>query len=481
MALEKVSDESFGSNERERRYLKVEPALFMFMLAYGVTLPLRTEYLKERFAKDSGLPTTDLNADCHMNKSDPMYPILQDVNSKTAYWSVYLAFAISLPALFSSNYLGSVSDSRGRKLPMYVTLLGLTIYSVLHLFVVHFQLSLHILALASFVLGCCGDLITFMSCGFAYVADTTTLSSRIFRIVLAETLITVGGGPGQIGAGYLIDIFGFEGPYVFILLCALVTALYLLWLPESVEFDDERKGKSQYNPRAVLAAMRELLRPRPGGRLWKLLAYNTIVFVYIMNGIGFIGVSVLYITAGDPFCFNHQQVGYFEAAQFILSGVGMFLGGALLPLFLSDLTVIHISNLGFFANLFLTAIVQTEIGLYGAAVLSLVRLLALPLSRARMSKLVQPSEQGVMFAVSGCVQSVSLLAGIPALQAIFPWAYSVYPGLIFIIMSLFMIPPAILTIILHVQDNKRSPTLIYKRLSDDEDIPGSVHTSTLND
>ncbi|PIK48896.1 putative proton-coupled folate transporter-like [Apostichopus japonicus] len=357
---------------------------------------------------------------------------------------------------------------------MYITTLGFTLYSVLHICVIQFNLSLHILAIASFILGCCGDFTTFVSCGFAYVADTSKISRRIFRIVLAETLITLSGGPGQIGSGFLIEKFGFEAPYILILVCMTLTSLYLYWLTDSVVFDDEQKGKSHYNPKEVLVAMKELLRPRPDGRLWKLISYNVIVFVYIMNAFGFLGTSVLYITSGDPFCLSHHQVGYYEAAQFIASGLGMLIGGALLPICLSDLTVIQISNVVFFGSLIMTGLVRTETGLYVATVLGLARLLAVPLSRARMSKLVEPSEQGVMFALSGCVQSVSTMVGIPVLQAIFPSTNAIFPGLVFIIMAATVIPPGILTIFLQIDDRKQ-PVKYESLPSEDEAVQESVN------
>nr|XP_054756775.1 proton-coupled folate transporter-like [Lytechinus pictus]XP_054756777.1 proton-coupled folate transporter-like [Lytechinus pictus] len=81
-------------------------------------------------------------------------------------------------------------------------------------------------------------------------------------------------------------------------------------------------------------------------------------------------------------------------------------------------------------------------------------MLAMPICRAKMSKLIGPDEQGILFACSGCIQSIGTLLSPVIFNALYPLTLNVSSGFVFVVMAMTFIIPVLMTLALQWDDRK---------------------------
>ncbi|XP_054756775.2 proton-coupled folate transporter-like [Lytechinus pictus] len=81
-------------------------------------------------------------------------------------------------------------------------------------------------------------------------------------------------------------------------------------------------------------------------------------------------------------------------------------------------------------------------------------MLAMPICRAKMSKLIGPDEQGILFACSGCIQSIGTLLSPVIFNALYPLTLNVSSGFVFVVMAITFIIPVLMTLALQWDDRK---------------------------
>ncbi|XP_030848612.1 proton-coupled folate transporter-like [Strongylocentrotus purpuratus] len=359
-----------------RSRLIVEPLTVTFMLAYGLLVTIRVEYLNKRLSEEANFtqPSTNTSVVCSLNTSSEEYDRYLEVQTQTSYWTLYLAVAQSIPALFSANFLGALSDARGRRIAMLFPIVGFGIYSIVYALVAQFHWSLYFLFAGAIPLGLCGDFLTLVACSFAYVADTTTSKQRTYRMVILECLTTLGAGAGQVLVGFMIEAIGYPPVYYAILCIMVLCALYVYLLPEShpsvtgkvpgeQPADIVPSPRSDFNMAKFFRSLADLFRPDPKGRCWKMISYNYILFQSILMIVSFLSTNVLF-AEGEPFCWSAALIGIFNGLTFIFAGLGLVVGGYVLRLFFSDHCTMQISMLSFVACLVMTAYSKTNVVLF---------------------------------------------------------------------------------------------------------------------
>ncbi|XP_030849928.1 proton-coupled folate transporter [Strongylocentrotus purpuratus] len=87
-------------------------------------------------------------------------------------------------------------------------------------------------------------------------------------------------------------------------------------------------------------------------------------------------------------------------------------------------------------------------------------MLAMPICRAKMSKLIGPDEQGILFACSGCIQSVGTLLSPVIFNALYPLTLNVSSGFVFVVMAMTFIIPIVMTFALQIDDRRTAISYI---------------------
>ncbi len=100
--------------------------------------------------------------------------------------------------------LGSVSDSRGRKIALVAPVVGAIFRGVLAVVLVFRNREITLMWLGAGMEGFCGGGIVLTLAAFAYMADITNPANRTFRMVLICVAEALAMGVGEILAGYSI-------------------------------------------------------------------------------------------------------------------------------------------------------------------------------------------------------------------------------------------------------------------------------------
>ncbi|PIK39880.1 putative proton-coupled folate transporter [Apostichopus japonicus] len=136
-----------------------------------------------------------------------------------------------------------------------------------------------------------------------------------------------------------------------------------------------------------------ILKVKENRRHIKIILYMVVAFAMTGFGSGSFAVTVLY-GMGAPLCLSPEDIGLFLFGSLMSAGVGSMIGGAILPFCLSTFGMMYVSYLSNQAAFVATALAKTEWYLLLGACLGAFRLLALPIVRTDLSKMVKPDEQG---------------------------------------------------------------------------------------
>ncbi|XP_070558343.1 proton-coupled folate transporter-like isoform X1 [Ptychodera flava] len=399
---------------RLRRLITVEPVIFTVTFVYmTVFASVRVEYLTQAVGESLNYttqpsPFENHSSGCAVNKSDPEYILGHQVQAISSYWSLGFDVTSSVLMVFSSLFLGSRSERGwGRKLTLLIPVVGIMLSIAITLVVIMFSLPIPYFFISEVLRGLSGSLFAIFSISFAYISDVTTKEHLTMRLIIAETSAYVAGCVSQIGVGHWIKVAGFLPPLWMSLGVTACTALYItFWLEETRVLQKTRISlRDQFNDVILMFSN------KPRGYSSRLTVLSVVFFFSALTMSSSV-ITILYVMA-PPYCFGPEYIGYYQAIAFLANGIGLLAGGRLLACCLGDIGIAQVSflsGIGYYATI---ALAQNAIMILCAPFIGCLASLSYPVLRGRMSKLVHPTEQGVMFSffcgIQGVAQSISPL------------------------------------------------------------------------
>lgn len=307
------------------RRITVEPIIFCMMMCYGLLVPLKLQYLTERFSEQYNTTTHGAGADdeyCNQDSNhthdDNDIDIERSIQQQTALWSMFLSAATALPGIFTTTLLGAYSDRAGRKIALVLPCAGFTAYAGVYLVVMGLELRLEYLFIAHFALGISGDFTLLLTGCFSYMADITTDKQRMFRIVILDVFAFIGAGISQIAVGFWIDFKGFFPPYLFVLSTVFLCTLYSICGIEDSLSQEKIAQKSQSS---TVHAFVKFFQNNTNNRRWRIVLLLVILALRFIVFYSLSSITLLY-GLGEPFCWNSIMVGYFSAGQYVIGVFG---------------------------------------------------------------------------------------------------------------------------------------------------------------
>ncbi|KAI1902871.1 hypothetical protein AGOR_G00020760 [Albula goreensis] len=416
--------------------VSVEPVLFLSMFSLALQMPLNTQYLWDRISENVGFNGTK-GGGCR-NSSGPPDPLEKEVETLTAHWSLYISLAGFAVGLLMVTLLGSWSDRGGRRMVLIVPSVGLALQAGVYLVVMYLRLPVGWLLAGRLLSGLSGDFNAILAGCFAHVADTSDPNNRTFRVAVLEACLGVAGMLASVIGGTWRRSQGYINPFWLVLACNLTAALYAFFLvPESVTPDPSARLFSRQHHQAVL----RLLGPRSQGgcgpQLW---LYMLCFFLVVTVHFGSRELFVLF-ELSSPLCWGPELVGFGSAAQH-LSYLSSLLGLRLLRRHLDDSWVAVLgltSNIA--ALLVISGATTTELMFTGYG-LNFLSMASTPVLRSKLSKLVDPSQQGALFASVACVEGLCSLVASGVFNSLYPATLHIFKGFPFLFGAITLLIPA---------------------------------------
>ncbi|XP_053728263.1 proton-coupled folate transporter [Synchiropus splendidus] len=421
--------------------VSVEPVLFLSMFSLSLQAPLATQYIWDRMSQDLGFNGTK-SSGCS-NSSGPADPLLQEVETLTAHWNLYINLAGFSVGLLMVPLLGSWSDLAGRRPVLIVPSLGLALQAIIYLLVMYLKLPVAYFLVGRLLSGLSGDFNAILAGCFAHIADISDRSSRTFRVAILEACLGLSGMLASIIGGHWRRAQGYINPFWLVLATSLASALYaFLFVQESVHPDPSARLLTARHHKAVWRLFRTGgSSSEDSGKLhrYKLWLYTLCFFLVVSVHFGTRELYVLY-ELSTPLCWGSALIGYGSAALHV-AYLSSLVGLKVMKLCLRDSWVAVMGLISNMTGLVVLSLADTTELMFTGYGLLFLFMATTPVLRSKLSKLVGHSEQGALFSSVACVESLCYLVGSAVFNSLYPATRHFMKGFPFLFGSLLLLFP----------------------------------------
>ncbi|KAF7656639.1 hypothetical protein LDENG_00038210 [Lucifuga dentata] len=435
-------------------FVSVEPVLFLSMFSLALQAPLSTQYLWDRISEDLGYNGSRTGV---YNSSGSPDPLQKEVETLTAHWNLYINLGGFSVGLLVVPLLGSWSDLAGRRPVLIIPSLGLALQAVIYLVVMYLRLPVAYFLMGRLLSGLSGDFNAILASCFAYVADTSDRRSRTFRVAVLEACLGLSGMLASIIGGQWRRAQGYINPFWLVLATNLASALYAyLFVPESVLPDPNAKLLTTRHHQAVWRLYSKGGRNSVGDvrfQRCKLWLYTLCFFLVVSVHFGSRDLFVLY-ELSSPLCWDSGLIGYGSAALH-LAYLSSLLGLKVMQRCLEESWVALISLASNIIGLVVFSVANTTPLMFTGYGVCFLFMAVTPVLRSKLSKLVDPSEQGTLFASVACVESLCFLVGSSVFNSLYPATLHFLKGFPFLFAAILLLIPAGIIGTLECVDQRR--------------------------
>ncbi|XP_043976447.1 proton-coupled folate transporter isoform X1 [Gambusia affinis] len=436
--------------------VSVEPVLFLSMFSLALQAPLTTQYLWDRISEDLGY-NGSRRSGCSNSSVDPD-PLQKEVETLTAHWNLYISLGGFSVGLVVVPLLGSWSDAAGRRTVLILPNFGLALQAVVYLVVMYLKLPVAYFLLGRLLSGLSGDFNAVLAGCFAYVADISDRRSRTFRVAVLEACLGISGMLASIIGGQWRRAQGYINPFWLALATNLASAVYAyLFIPESVRPDPSARLLSAHHYKAVWRLYSAGgVSGEGGGALLhrgKLWLYTLCFFLVVAVHFGTRELYVLY-ELSSPLCWDSALIGYGSAAQ-NLAYLSSLLGLKAMQRCLQDSWAALVGLVSNIAGLVVFSVADTTQLMFTGYGLCFLFMASTPVLRSKLSMLVDPSEQGALFACVACVESLCFLVGSSLFNSVYPATLHFMKGFSFLFAAIILLIPTAIIGALQCLDQRR--------------------------
>ncbi|RWS06040.1 proton-coupled folate transporter-like protein [Dinothrombium tinctorium] len=386
-------------------------------------------------------------SDSHVcNKRGNNATLVKEISTSEALTIRYYLAIMNFMAILPTLYSGSISDHFGRRKPMSVPFIA-SIFAQISFIVCSLFIEQNLFGLiyfSAFLSGISGATINITANAFGYISDITSVEKRTFRIIILEAMLYVGGFLGYNLAALLLEHVleqRYEYGFLITLGIYIVTLIYIFaYLDESREESRDSTLRSVVDCKHIINVLKTVFRKRVASRRTKIL------LLLICSGISIMAISIqtsLLFAFLKNLNWKSSSYAYYSGYQFVVNGASLVV---ILPiackLFPSYFTDTFIGMLGFFskaAGLIVLGLANTTALVFMCPLFFIFNEYTMPSIRSMLSKLVDESERGKIFAFVASTQNLIQFLSNIIYAAIFAASVNFFPGLSFEIVAAFQI------------------------------------------
>lgn len=328
--------ESLKTDPQYRRnIIPICVMLFTFGFAYSVGSYSYGEYGHEAFHYRSDHSNRSL---CDTNTSSEEYRQEQIVQSKVSKWSTYMSLSQGIPLLISAGLFSSLSDSKGRKPLILVSLIGVFLKTLLMSIAVACKWNVYVFLVFIFIDGCCGSWVTQLSISMAMVSDLTSVGkSRSFLIAFVGFMVSLGYACGSFSSGFIIKKLGYSWSLGISSIVCVMTMGILYFVQETLQ--EHKRIRLDCNIKSYLKNLVQFYVDddpiNQHSSKWKYVLCLSALVCTLLPRLGSFSVEIYYIM-NSPFCFTPVTIGIFQTSKSIGSDCVILVGIKIMQYKLSD-------------------------------------------------------------------------------------------------------------------------------------------------
>ncbi|XP_046575156.1 solute carrier family 46 member 3-like [Haliotis rubra] len=436
--------------------------MILYMSGLISLVPLLSQYIRVRVAESYSNNTNgSVGADdvCKRNNSDDNVRLGIKIQEEASELMLFIMLPGSIVSIFVNLLLGSYSDFLGRRFLFFVPTFGATLKATFMCFIIGFNMSLNWAYLAYLLEGCTGGFTAFLLAVFAYTADVTTPGrKRTFMIALMEGILAVAGAVGQLAVGFIIE----DVSYLFAaIMVAAIFGIALLVVVTVLPETMTNKMEKQWSPLPHVKKVFGFFFTRGSGKQRAMYILALLIFYFgVIVNLGRTSVETLY-QLDRPFCWSPLKIGYYGAIKLSFTVACSVIGLKLLQPCFRDMTIALIGLAFGAASFVMEGLAVNDWMLYSVPVIGFIAFNVVPVSRATMSKMTSPLEQGALFSSIAAMETICNTMSNTLYNAVYQSTVGVFRGAVFIMMAGFGVLTAGL-IVVFLCISRDSGDLVYE-------------------
>ncbi len=318
---------------RKKRFLTVEPVMFLYMFGVSLLGITTSQYVFNRFGQEEyakygydgfTMPTCISKDDLerHTNRSETG----EEVQEMSSVFTLMNGLSEQLPSIVAVLLCGPISDRVGRK-PLIVLIASTAcVLGAVMVVLVHFDRDLYYFFPLSFVNGLSGSISGMVTATYSYIADVSSTKWLTTRLGILEAMM-FGGltlSAAVVGVWLRQTNCEFTMMYLIYIVCNLLIVLYtLLFLPESLT-SEQRRERTREQRRGLFSVIIRgikvfVVRQYSRWRLWFGLVSMAILYILTYGSI----TIMIYYLLNEPLEWDVGLIGIYQSLYFFLHGFSL--------------------------------------------------------------------------------------------------------------------------------------------------------------
>ena len=466
--------------------ISVEPVAFAFIL----TIYCEYTALQDMIFLNECMNYQNVTEASNCSKESTTGVVKIAVSGLQATQMMYYMGIFSFLAVFASLFTGSWSDLFGRRpLMMLPSAFGILaeisfIIASIYMYDMDIKNWRLLIYLGSVFNGISGGTTTVVSTVFGYMTDITSVVNRSPRIMILEAFLFVGGFFGFNLAGILLKYYvKLNYQYIFgICLCFhLLIILYVYFLPETRGAnmtairpisqtsqadlnDDQDSGDENYirlgpsntsnmfSLNHVKGMFRSIFKPREHAYHRKKILLLCVCAIFSSFATVIQVILTFSFVKKAPLNWDSSTYSLYSGLNYLLSGMALII---ILPIsyhFWKSLPDTLVTTIGFLSKgigLLNFAVSTSTTQTFITIILLMFNEYTMPSMRSMISKLVDDDEKAKSFSFLGSLQNLIQFFGSLILPTIFTSSLNSFPGLSFVIVSIFQFMACLIIVFIH--------------------------------